>query len=52
MMWATLGFFGLEMFLWATLFSLLSKRVLVVAILGVAAASVGAHLMTAVVAVS
>ena len=35
----TLGFFGLEMLLWATLFSLLSQRVLVAAILGVAAAS-------------
>ncbi len=39
-LWATGSFFGLEMFLWATLFSLLSKRVLVAAILGVAAASI------------
>ena len=38
----TLGFFGLEMFIWATLFSLLSRRVLVAAILGVAAASLSA----------
>jgi hypothetical protein len=37
------GFLGLEMFLWAALFSLLSKRVLVAAILGVAAASVVAQ---------
>lgn len=43
--WATLGFFGLEMFVWATLFSLLSNRVLVVAILGVAAPSIVAFFM-------
>ncbi len=40
-----LGFFGLEMFLWATLFSLLSKRVLVAAILGVVAASLGVQIL-------
>ena len=34
-----LGFFGLGMLLWTTLFSLLLKRVIVAAILGVAAAS-------------
>ena len=44
--WAILGFFGLEMFLWAALFSLVLRRVLVAAILGVAAASVGANLVT------
>ncbi len=36
---AVVGLFGLEMFLWATLFSLLLKRVLIAAILGVSAAS-------------
>ncbi len=45
LLWTTFGLFGLEMFLWATLFSLLLKRVLVAAILGVAAASVGAFVM-------
>jgi ABC-type transport system involved in multi-copper enzyme maturation permease subunit len=49
LMWATVGFYGLEMFVWATLFSLLSRRVLLVAILGVAAASLSAQIMTAVV---
>ena len=44
-MWATFGLSGLEMFLWATFFSLLLKRVLMAAILGVAAASVGAFLL-------
>ena len=43
--WATFGFFGLEIFLWTTFFSLLLKRVLMTAILGVAAASVGAFVM-------
>jgi hypothetical protein len=33
------GFFGVEMLLWATLFSLLTRNVLVAAVLGVAAAS-------------
>lgn len=39
-----LGFLGLELFLWATLLSLLSRRVLVAAILGVAAASVSVQI--------
>ncbi len=43
--WTTFGLFGLEMFLWATFFSLLLKRVLMAAILGVAAASVAAYLL-------
>ncbi len=43
--WATFGFFGLEIFLWTTFFSLLLKRVLLAAILGVASASVGAFVM-------
>ena len=40
------GFFGLEMFLWAALFSLLSKRVLLAAILGVAAASISIQIVS------
>ena len=47
MAWWTFGFFGLEMFLWTTLFSLLSKRVLVAAVLGIAAASVSVHFAAA-----
>ncbi len=45
LVWATFGLSGLEMFLWAIFFSLLLKRVLMAAILGVAAASVGAYVM-------
>jgi hypothetical protein len=41
--WAIFGVFGMEMFVWAVLFSLLSKRVLLAAILGVAAASIACH---------
>ena len=41
------GFFGLEMFLWAVLFSMLSRRVLLAAILGVAAASIGVQMVSA-----
>ena len=52
MIWATFGFFGLEMFLWAVFFSLLSKRVLVAAILGVAAASISAHIAAASIAMA
>ena len=40
-----LGFFGLEMLLWATLFSLLTQRVLVAAVLGVAAASLSVQML-------
>ncbi len=42
---ALMACFGLEMFLWATLFSLLSSRVLLAAVLGVAAASVSTELL-------
>ena len=41
--WWTFGFFGLEMFLWTTFFSLLLKRVLVAAVLGLATASISVH---------
>ena len=33
--WATIGFFTVEVFVWAVFFSLLTKRVLVAAVLGV-----------------
>ena len=46
--WATFGFFGVEMFVWAVFFSLLSKRVLVAAVLGVTAASLGVHIAAAI----
>jgi hypothetical protein len=46
--WWVFGFFGLEMFVWAVLFSFVTKRVLLAAILGVAAASIGAHLAVAI----
>ena len=49
MAWQVFGFFGLEMFVWAVLFSFATKRVLLAAILGVAAASIGAHLAVAIV---
>jgi hypothetical protein len=39
MMWTSLGVFGVELLLWAILFSLLTKRVLVAAVFGVAVPS-------------
>jgi hypothetical protein len=45
--WATVGFFTVEMFVWAVFFSLLTKRVLVAAVLGVSAASLAGHLAAA-----
>jgi hypothetical protein len=43
MIWATFGFLGLETLAWAVFFSLLTRRVLVAAILGIVAASLCAH---------
>ena len=51
MMWATFGFFGVEMFVWGVLFSFLSKRVLVAAVLGVTAASICVHAAAALVTI-
>jgi hypothetical protein len=45
--WATIGFYTVEVFVWAVFFSLLTKRVLVAAVLGVSAASIGSHLAAA-----
>ena len=44
-LWALFGFFGMEMLLWATFFSLLTKRVLIAAILGATAATVSLLIM-------
>ena len=41
-----LVFFGVELFLWAMLFSLTTRRVLPAAILGIAAASIALHVMS------
>lgn len=42
--WATVGFFSAEVFVWAVFFSLLTRRVLIAAVLGVSAASIAANL--------
>jgi ABC-type transport system involved in multi-copper enzyme maturation permease subunit len=49
-MYGNFGFMGLEVFCWTVLFSLLTKRVIVAAMLGIAAASISVSWMVAMIA--